>query len=460
LATKINGFDLVKVGQGWELAPKSTLNTRLRSVGKNIIDPMRLLRELQKQHPNGSTDVYLTTYNGRPAIYVNNPNLLYGKRTFKGCFKPNTQYTSQITVTHVQSDLAHPGAIFKFVYDDGTYSCISYDGSNNNTIEKTIVTSASGKSIIAIECTYSTGSADTYIYIDDLQIEQGTTATSYEPYKESVSYITLPDGVDGFHSLPNGTKDEVSDGKLYKRVANEGDIIKSATSWTVANELTNTIRFYKSISSLSIPSINSLTQLDGKNMRLILDGVTFPVNTTVATVDTDSEMVAMDANNFIIRIDKTKLSTLDSAGVEAYLNQYPVTLNYQLAQEKTYDLNVTPLIAFENGTVIIEPFMNKKFTYSAGISWDIPVSSIETIEKVATGEFITDYTLASDGLSVTITGATDGEEYIVKASIRSEYSTIPSFSAKYPLNRASQSDSNTIAIAKLSDIVSDILIRI
>lgn len=104
--------------------------------------------------------------------------------------------------------------------------------------------------------------------------------------------------------------------------------------------------------------------------------------------------------------------------------------------------------------------MNKKFTYSAGISWDIPVSSIETIEKVATGEFITDYTLASDGLSVTITGATDGEEYIVKASIRSEYSTIPSFSAKYPLNRASQSDSNTIAIAKLSDIVSDILIRI
>lgn len=103
--------------------------------------------------------------------------------------------------------------------------------------------------------------------------------------------------------------------------------------------------------------------------------------------------------------------------------------------------------------------MNKKFTYSAGISWTIPVSNIEKIEKVATGEIITDYTLASDGLSVTITNAVDGEEYIVKAPIKSEYSTIPSFSAKYPLNKSAQIDGNTQSIVRLSEIVADILIK-
>lgn len=47
---------------------------------------------------------------------------------------------------------------------------------------------------------------------DIVQIEEGTTATEYEEYKESISYVQLPKDENGnqleMNSLPNGTKDE------------------------------------------------------------------------------------------------------------------------------------------------------------------------------------------------------------------------------------------------------------
>lgn len=47
---------------------------------------------------------------------------------------------------------------------------------------------------------------------DIVQIEEGTTATEYEEYKESISYVQLPKDENGnqleMSSLPNGTKDE------------------------------------------------------------------------------------------------------------------------------------------------------------------------------------------------------------------------------------------------------------
>lgn len=70
-----------------------------------------------------------------------------------------------------------------------------------------------------------------------MQIEKGTTATTYEPYKESITYIQLTQGME-MNSLPNGVKDEVCEekGKYYldkrtnKKILQSNDITYLDTS--------------------------------------------------------------------------------------------------------------------------------------------------------------------------------------------------------------------------------------
>ncbi len=143
---------------------------------------------------------------------------------------------------------------------------------------------------------------------------------------------------------------------------------------------------------------------------------------------------------------------------EAQADLAGTELIYQLAQEIPHELNITPLTCWgANTTVYVEPYMSRGFTYSSGITFDVPVSEIDSVEKVDTGETIVldNVTLATDGLSITITGATDGEGYIVKAPIRTEESTIPTIAYSYPLNTAGALDSVIKATNTQSAILND-----
>ena len=101
---------------------------------------------------------------------------------FKLAYKNNTQYTVSMNVSNTTAN-----AIFLlWHYDDGTTSEASRFGINDNLI-RIAQTSQLGKTCIGLEISYGnpTGKAT----ISDIQIEEGTQATAYEPYIPSVKML-------------------------------------------------------------------------------------------------------------------------------------------------------------------------------------------------------------------------------------------------------------------------------
>src|SRR5690606_11995017 len=78
--------------------------------------------------------------------------------------------------------------------------------------------------------TSKTVSAGSGVKYTNIQLEEGTTATAYEPYRESNAYVIAKDPETNeilqLRSLPNGTKDEinVTDRKLIKRIGEKSNI--------------------------------------------------------------------------------------------------------------------------------------------------------------------------------------------------------------------------------------------
>lgn len=66
----------------------------------------------------------------------------------------------------------------------------------------------------------------------------------------------------------------------------------------------------------------------------------------------DIEGISMTQTSFVIRISKSKLETQDVAGFKKWLQSNPLTVIYQLAQEKIYEVNPLDLQSFENETMI------------------------------------------------------------------------------------------------------------
>lgn len=122
--------------------------------------------------------------------------------------KPNTQWTLKYSAYQEGSIT---GVYFRFKYTDGTYSNPSYTSDINRwvTLEGT---SLAGKTVVSIEGIYGTGTTPTYIEKNTFQLEEGTTATPYEPYQ-----LVLPraktglqfDGVKDYLQLPSMTMDSI-----------------------------------------------------------------------------------------------------------------------------------------------------------------------------------------------------------------------------------------------------------
>ena len=75
----------------------------------------------------------------------------------------------------------------------------------------------------------------------DFQIEKGSTVTTFEPYKEKTTTITLPEGAE-LCSLPNGVVDCVdSTGVIHKKI---GKIALGTQNWSIYQSETNADRYY------------------------------------------------------------------------------------------------------------------------------------------------------------------------------------------------------------------------
>ena len=166
--------------------------------------------------------------------------------------------------------------------------------------------------------TFSTEDVWTWCNVIDIQLEKGTTATTYEAYKEDKRTVLLDSPL---------RKNDVLDLEKLKITRNYGSAtFNGEEEWAIGVEHTNTILFDKTLGN-------------SKPNYIMCDK--FIYNTSIWGVDTEGCRISNNGS-IQINISKSKLETQDVAGFKKWLQSNPVTVVYQLATPITEDMQVSP----------------------------------------------------------------------------------------------------------------------
>jgi hypothetical protein len=249
------------------------------------------------------------------------------------------------------------------------------------------------------------------------QLELGSTATTYEPYTETSAYLP-----EVGRSLPNGTKDEVSvdaNGQWQKvqRVSNNLDL--SILTWTKSANGTTGFAYYT-----PMPANGTFNGVIYKN-GVILTQVSN--DTAAGNSNIDTWWFNTSLNRIYLNIPT------DSSATEITTGKY--TLNYQLMSNIVTSADVVgDLVAYPNGTVIATPCLygfingvNKKVITTSAV----PISAINKVLRYdisSTGKLVktditADCTITDSNTSITIANADLNKTYFYDCDIPTELST-------------------------------------
>lgn len=168
-----------------------------------------------------------------------------------------------------------------------------------------------------------------------VQIEEGTQATSYEPYKSNILSCNEEVMLRGIGDV----KDELNclTGEVVKRIGEA--TFKGALNegWgqfdnSAIQEKTCLFAYYG-----GLPSSPS------KNLEMICDKYIIDKSGYSALLNTDEEMIHVYTDRAVyFRVSKSKLSSPNVSGFKEWLSQNPFTIQYKLATDfvKTVDLSV------------------------------------------------------------------------------------------------------------------------
>ena len=197
----------------------------------------------------------------------------------------------------------------------------------------------------------------------DYQLEEGTVATEYEPYKEYKQEITLKEPL---RSLPNGVCDIIEGNKIIRRVRK---IILDGSndefSWLTGMVDTTSELYYRvwgnfKMTTLYLPKNSSTTSLICDNFAFI--GIDSVLQKYVGEGIGHTFYRAKNDRQIQFKILSSKLSKVSIDGFKTWLSQNPVTVYYELATPveeliepnydkesiKTYQLD-EPLRSLPNG---------------------------------------------------------------------------------------------------------------
>jgi len=115
-------------------------------------------------------------------------NSAYSADGFFSLPSGNVQYTVSLSAYTTNGNTSDNGLVCRFKYKDGTQDSVFFPNNTTSYTRKTLTSNAS-KEIESLIFTYSAKPSNTW-KVKDLQIEVGSTATTYEPYTATVIPIT------------------------------------------------------------------------------------------------------------------------------------------------------------------------------------------------------------------------------------------------------------------------------
>jgi len=415
-----------KIFASWFDGTKSTVGAmRLKSVGKNLFD--------------GEISAYMQSGN----IYFDGSQLYFKRMSTEKYTGAITKIKTEIGETYIVS--------WKYISGDKSYSIIILDKDYN------LITSRPTTSPVSFTAT----TEETYILftgtnadhdgtiLRDIQVEKGNQATEYEPYKESVAYITAKDesgNILELRSLPNGTKDEI-------RVSEGRAIIRTKKKALEANEIVSVSTFPINTDLVSVKIADMITPTDASKGIAVFEGYAETVGTNYDNVGYIGCWYPSTSNN-TIRFIFPKGTTLEQARTQLA----GTTLTYQLAKEIVTPTTSQEISAGPGDTVMWLPHKKDKglYTETGFIISDqsLPIKSLISVKKkdLATGQDVdidlSTCTVAGDGLSFTSSALVEGDSTVCVYEYDDSLGTKPQIVVKYNNNFKAQVNSNTDAIQR------------
>ena len=244
------------------------------------------------------------------SLKLSNPSSCVG--TIVDGLKPNTEYYISANITNTSTMVINSGLSYVV---------------NNTTIDGGInrkrTTNSNGELAISIGV-YNANTNGGYVLVENIQVEEGSTATSYEPFKTNILSVSEDIKLRGIGDV----RDELNllTGEVTERI---GEIVLDGSeSWIIH-------------SNTHEESVIFRLPLSAQQTSLCL---TDKFNTIIGTVAFVNGVEAMKLDpsglSVYINILKSRLSSTDVNGLKQWLHSNPVTLQYPLATEsvKTVDL--------------------------------------------------------------------------------------------------------------------------
>jgi hypothetical protein len=270
-------------------------------------------------------------------------------------------------------------------------------------------------------------------------VEGSVGLSEHEPYIETTRYVDK-----SLKSLPNGTKDTIDNNGLYtKRLSDLQDI----TGTTYASIDTATYTDVDVVKTTAFSAMRATTTgVNGFTRVLNKDGVEL---SEVAQADID---LTASVGKYYVHTDKTIWFIVadgtyaDVDGARTGLGTSKVM--FELLTPTTEQLPLQPLQSQASGTIYNEPVTRELLTYDTGLTLTNDLRKadknfIESLFKVD-GETKTPIALSAvtvaSATSLTISGASDDEQYEIVYEVELGNSTRAELTYSYPLDNVAQLD--------------------
>lgn len=198
------------------------------------------------------------------------------------------------------------------------------------------------KIILYAETDYSNSSGDTATW-SDIQIEEGTTATPYEPYKETVTYIPLNEPLRS--SLDGTITDEVSLTDVTRRFTEVVFDGSDDEEWTFSQIVNNYGYFY-------ISTNGGKVYKEYKQPMILCDS--FTVLKGISQYENPTQDCIL-SNNILSGISKLCVITqkaTDLSTWKTWLQANPITAQYELAEPTTETIEPVDIVTYDNVTYL------------------------------------------------------------------------------------------------------------
>lgn len=213
------------------------------------------------------------------------------------------------------------------------------------------------------------------VEFSEIQLEESTTSSEFESYKSDKKEISLNEPLRG---LPNGIKDTIEkingEWKIVRRCVQID--LNGTEYWTHENpsqeDGVNTALF----------STNNI--LNAKDFPKICDRFIAKNSNLMLNSHPDSEGVGCWSAkmNVNIRINKSRLSTIDVDGFKAWLSQNPTKVLFELKTPIIEDISLVTLQCWKNGTISIDEILPVETTHTVALNKSAQIQ--KNIEELTT----------------------------------------------------------------------------